>query len=562
MTSNQPVALSAAPNPRLNHDDQAAPWWFSLRGAVLLAVVLLVVRLLYLFLISPYELDGDEAQYWEWSRRLQLSYYTKGPGVAWTIFASTFLFGATEAGVRVPAAICSCITMIALARLGYDLAGRSNKAAFYTAAAYTLTPAYLFTSQFMTIDMPYFMCASLAALAAFHALRPDNSNPGALAAWAGLGLAIGIGCLYKYTILLMLPGLAVYFVAQRKALLLNGRLLVNVAVMLVLFIVAMSPVIIWNHIEGWPTVSHLLGHVHMPGGDSEVRSSWSYDPMWTLEGIGTQLGALGLPMVVLMILAVLWAWRGRKQQADRWPGQLLMVLLGAPTLVFYLVVAFLTEIEGNWPLAGYLPLLPLVGVGLAVHMPIFSDKVRAWRALPEPRPKAGLLTKRPQTPWQAAWFVGIAWGVLAAIFILFAPFGKDLLLLDQLGGYDRVTGQSARAQHVHDRRQALAQQLGEEPVLLAYKYRVTATLAFYLPDRPSLVYCGQHYFGSRRSPYDYFEDTDLMAPDLRGKPFMLIGLPVESWRDYFVFDEVMVLDADKQWYLGTNYQGPADWPTD
>ena len=51
------------------------------------------------------ELSPDEAHYWEWSRRLDWSYYSKGPFVAYLIALSTAIGGATELFVRLPAVL-------------------------------------------------------------------------------------------------------------------------------------------------------------------------------------------------------------------------------------------------------------------------------------------------------------------------------------------------------------------------------------------------------------------------------------------------------------------------
>src|SRR5689334_7295693 len=51
----------------------------------------------------PIDLSGDEAQYWDWSRQLDWSYYSKGPLVAVIIRASCAIFGDTMQGVRYPA---------------------------------------------------------------------------------------------------------------------------------------------------------------------------------------------------------------------------------------------------------------------------------------------------------------------------------------------------------------------------------------------------------------------------------------------------------------------------
>ena len=54
-------------------------------GSMLLVVLVAAARLVYLKWLCPYNLVEDEAFYWEWSRRLEWSYYSKGPGVAWSI---------------------------------------------------------------------------------------------------------------------------------------------------------------------------------------------------------------------------------------------------------------------------------------------------------------------------------------------------------------------------------------------------------------------------------------------------------------------------------------------
>ena len=47
-------------------------------------LVLSVFRIFYI-LHGPLDLGPDEAHYWEWSRHLDLSYYSKGPMIAYLI---------------------------------------------------------------------------------------------------------------------------------------------------------------------------------------------------------------------------------------------------------------------------------------------------------------------------------------------------------------------------------------------------------------------------------------------------------------------------------------------
>src|SRR3981081_717408 len=67
------------------------------RATWIFVVALTAIRL---SLLGTTDLGADEAHYWMWSERLAPAYFSKGPGVAFAICASTAMFGATEFGVR------------------------------------------------------------------------------------------------------------------------------------------------------------------------------------------------------------------------------------------------------------------------------------------------------------------------------------------------------------------------------------------------------------------------------------------------------------------------------
>src|SRR5688572_3051275 len=69
-------------------------------------------HLLYLWYGCPIDLSGDEAHYWEWSRRLDWGYYSKGPLVAWVIRGSTAVFGHEMWAVRLPALVFAALTCV------------------------------------------------------------------------------------------------------------------------------------------------------------------------------------------------------------------------------------------------------------------------------------------------------------------------------------------------------------------------------------------------------------------------------------------------------------------
>src|SRR6202162_5112655 len=98
--------------------------WLSPPRCRALAAFLIVgaaaFRLLFLAYHCSLDLAPDEAHYWDWSRHLDWSYYSKGPLVAYLIRAGTALAGPWSerltAGdmlaVRLPAVLCGSLLVV------------------------------------------------------------------------------------------------------------------------------------------------------------------------------------------------------------------------------------------------------------------------------------------------------------------------------------------------------------------------------------------------------------------------------------------------------------------
>ena len=83
--------------------------------AASLAVVAVTTWIRYWFVSTgQLGLSPDEAQYWDWSRTLQWSYYSKGPLIAYINALGTALFGPTELGVRMGAVTGSLIMQLSV----------------------------------------------------------------------------------------------------------------------------------------------------------------------------------------------------------------------------------------------------------------------------------------------------------------------------------------------------------------------------------------------------------------------------------------------------------------
>ena len=91
-------------------------------AALLLVLASAGLHLGYLAYQCPLNLAPDEAHYWDWSRHLDLSYYSKGPLVAYLIRASCAvagplscqLTGSEMLAVRLPAVLCGSLLLLSL----------------------------------------------------------------------------------------------------------------------------------------------------------------------------------------------------------------------------------------------------------------------------------------------------------------------------------------------------------------------------------------------------------------------------------------------------------------
>lgn len=534
--------------------------WATWRTALWLVLIITAIRVLWLVFFCSYELAADEAQYWDWSRRLDWSYYSKGPGVAWAIAASTSIFGNAEWAIRLPTALATSIGMLAVARLAVSLTRGDRRAGIFGILAFITIPAYHATATFMTIDGPYIACWAVAALAAWCAIAAAREQRTTAPAWFIFGLAIGIGFLFKYTILLLLPGVLLALALDRSML---RRHIAGLALASLLFAALASPVAIWNARNGWPTIAHLLGHLGAPGGDMPAHDGGSAGPptgfnlLTAGEFLGTQIGIIG-PALVLMVIA----HRCARRDPSLRPAANFALACAAPILLFYTAISFFADAEGNWPIAGYITLLGLAGAVAPRELARYRTLLRDWHASPD-RPRSGYLRRAPETPFQLAWHWALAWGIAGAIGVASLALLDRLPIIGDVVPLHRIKGHRAWAMQVDEVITTTRDQSGTEPFVIADQYTRAALLAYYLPGRPA-VRSATSYLGGRRSSYDYFPETSLRDPGLLNRPAVLTGSTPERWMQAFHFESVEEsLDRTRaRWpvYLGLRYQGPVTSP--
>ncbi|QDU32400.1 Undecaprenyl phosphate-alpha-4-amino-4-deoxy-L-arabinose arabinosyl transferase [Poriferisphaera corsica] len=560
MHEDQSPNTQPLPDNHLAHLQAAFPWanW---KNTILLTIAIFLIRLLYLLLLSPYELAGDEAQYWDWSRHLSLSYFTKGPGVAWTIFASTKLLGSYTWTVKLPALIAFAIIMLTAARLTTLIANNDQRPGFFAAALVALCPPFFAAGQFMTIDEPFFACWIIASFFTLKAFKKQQQNQSPFLLYQLAAFIIGLGFLYKYTILLLIPGLILFALIHHKPLqTFKPKNLLPLIPATIILLITISPVFIWNAQHDWITVKHLVGHLGVEGGDRVIEQAPSFFTVQKLilnplEMIGTQVGAFGIPLVILTFISYRLIKKQRNENPNLWLDACFLLYAALPVILFYLAVAFVKKVQPNWPVAGYLTLLPLIALPAVPQLLDYTKRLKDWKANNKPG-------KKPSNPWQANFHFAIGWGSVAAFIIMSAPYLS--YIYPNLSGMRRVTGLKQDAAQIQKQIELTTQQTGQAPIIITDNYQKTARLAFYLPGQPT-IFSAQHYYGERPTDYDRFADTNLLNPSLHNRTAILIGLTPEKWRKEFSFANIKdsAIPTSSSTYrlmIGSNFQGPTSPP--
>lgn len=288
------------------------------------------------------DLHFDEAQYWEWSRQLDWSYYSKGPLVAWLIALSETLFGHGAWQVRFPAWLAHGVLLFLVFAFTREVWG-NRIAAWWGVTLFLFTPEYFTLGLVMTTDVWLFLFWTWGLWAGYRALAHNQAQ-----AWYQAGTAIGIGTLTKLSIGLLPAGLgiAVLLNPSWRHHLKSPQLWGGVLLMTLL----MSPVLLWNANHGWVMFRHEEGHI------GHVQ--------WSLNRGLFFLAAQAMVLSPLVVLVAFTALRRKPVEL----GQRLLWWLSLGWIAFFFFKALTANVEVNWPAPSYIGLVIL----FAGHIPMLT----------------------------------------------------------------------------------------------------------------------------------------------------------------------------------------------
>ena len=323
-----------------------------------------VVRLVFAAVIP---LFGDEAYYWEWSRRLAAGYFDHPPGIALLVRGGTTLFGAGPLGVRFLPVVAGLVAAVATAGIARRLAG--DRGAERAALIITCMPLAAAGLVLATPDAPLLATVSLGAYGVVRAIQSPPGSRASLGWWCASGIALGLAFSSKYTSILMPVGVTIAILARRSLRLRlrePGPYLACIIATLVFL-----PVLRWNAAHDWVSFGFQVHH----GLATPARR----DLLAPLKQLGDMIGGqAGLVSPILFVLLGIAVVRGlRRLSSD---AAFVLATIAAFTFLFFCYSATRQRVEANWPAPAYIAAIPLLAA--LVESTRFERWIRAgfWLA--------------------------------------------------------------------------------------------------------------------------------------------------------------------------------------
>ena len=465
-------------------------------GRFCLAIVAYAVLLRLLYLGVP-ELLFEEAYYWNYAKHLDIGYLDHPLMVAWIIRAFVELMGNIEFAVRAGAFLCWLVTAYFSYRLTRDVLGRA--AALRALTIVAVLPVYFFFGLFMSPDAPLAACWAAAIYFMHRIVARDEPR-----AWLWLGVAIGMGMISKYTVVLLGAAIVLYLLADRPSRKWLGRPEPYFAALIALAL--FSPVIIWNWQHEWVSLSF----------QSQDRLAGNFS--FSLPRFIGNVIVLLTPTGVLSVIALV-AWRGQLTTGFTAPvaspaatlarSQFLLTWLSLVPVAVFAAISVFRSSKLNWTGPCWLGLVPLMAFLVTPGPESGVPRLLAWcrRAWP-PTIVICLIFYGAAMHWLGPGLPGASYPRNMHL-VGWRNFGRDIEVLVQ----------------------RLAREAGREIVVVGMdRNRIASGLAFYRTRAieaarektgydPAFQTAGEHLFGGVGLMYALW----FPAGRQEGKTMLLVG---------------------------------------
>ena len=305
------------------------------RLALCAVLLFCTVLALGVWIVNGDDLYDDETQYWDWSRRLDLGYYSKPPMIAYVIAAATAIGGDREFALRLTGLTFKLANIALLYLLTWRISGKERAAglAALLFLAWNAMAKFAGLSASLTTNEVLLFFWLLSIFLFHHAI---HGRPGI---YPLCGIALGCANLSRFTALLLLLGFLLFTALKRreefKRLLFYTVPLIGAG--------ALAGVLFWNWQHDWVTWRHTAG-LGLEKAVSTPAGWRTFSKYLIVQGLSAN------PVLYLYYIWLVWALFKRSKYNE---DAALLLACALPLYLIYAAAAFTREVSGHWPQAAY-----------------------------------------------------------------------------------------------------------------------------------------------------------------------------------------------------------------
>lgn len=300
------------------------------------ALWLIAIVALFRLLVAPHlGLGADEAHYLIYALNLDYSYFDHPPLVGWVQYIFTSIFGVNEFGARVSAITIGVLVSYFLYTFLYAIDQNKQLAIVGLLA---LQASFIFNALFLMLMPDTLLFLLIIPIMAYvRELEQENS----LQNWLTLGVLLGLAGLSKYTAVLFIVPIVLYFILKKRY---DIFIDLKIVLAIVVALIIISPVIYWNIQNEWISFSYQSNHVV---AHEQIN----------FKGFGASLSAQFFAYnPFLTPLAFYGLYAAFKSKND---SLLLAALFGAVLFTFFTYSALYKTALPHWSALFYLLFIPI-----------------------------------------------------------------------------------------------------------------------------------------------------------------------------------------------------------
>ena len=290
------------------------------------SIFLLLIFKLVAINLTNFSLYGDEAQYWLWSKSLDLGYYSKPPLLAWFLSLHTLLLGDSFFFIKIFPIIIYLFISFAIYRICLELSLSKNNS-ILCSGSFLIIPAASLSSFLISTDLLLLLFWLLSMIKILE-IRTNHS----VLNFFLLGLFLGLAFLAKYAAVYFFICFFLLIILDKKTLDVFKKNTFNVFVFITTFVIVFFPNIYWNLENGWVTISHTSDNANLENLNINI--------LRPLEFILAQILMIGPILFLSFIIFFKYFYLDFQNK--------FLLIFSIPIILIILVESFLVRANANW----------------------------------------------------------------------------------------------------------------------------------------------------------------------------------------------------------------------